>query len=300
MSLAHFKINGKFGATTDREDGDDSSHVSSLWIVSIAEAEEAAPNTTIVRAVWEHKKSSKRGDKKFFMKSWNQDVEYGSMMQELEILRAGRNNCNCIVELVASHVSPKNIHIILELASGTMQSRYFSSGELVLNHRIVGADAHRKFLEECCAPFFKNALHFLHRVVCRVYCDWKFDNILCFDTADGSFPQLKLADFSSAQQIDKSIENPKNCNQAFTPASLCSELKTICPCIEDDYASVRYLFAKLNGLQLSWEQVGATIPSSGMTSFHYIVIALLKTRLFNPIDTSKCIYWPSFLETKVK
>lgn len=292
-----FKINEKFTATTsDREDGEE--HATSLWLVSPHDA-------GTIRATWEVS-PKKRMAPVLFMKSWSKDgtAEYGSVMQELEILRtANRNNqSNIIVELVASSVSLKNIHIIMELATeGTMQSRYFSTGKLVLdNAAAIGSDLHAKFLRECCAPFFKNALSFLHTIVGRVYCDWKFDNILCFEGASKSnaWPRLKLTDFGAAQQIGKAIANPKKCNQAYTPITLCSELDMIVPRIEDDYDSVRFLFMKLNGQTLSWESVAETFPPpSKITSLHYLVIALLKSDLFE-FDQSKCIYWPDFLNKK--
>lgn len=281
-SFGFFKINEKF-QPTDRGN-DNEQHAASLWLVSPS-------GSGAIRAALE------RPDKcapRLFMKSWERDgaAEYGNMMQELEILRAARDHSDYIVELVASHVSPKSIHIILEMASGTMHSRYFPAGALVLDGgAAVGSDAHLSFLKECCAPFFERALSFLHDVVARAYCDWKFENILCFDIG-AAHPRLKLADFGAAQQLDKTIPNPKNFNQAYTPATLCAELETVTPCKDDDYACVSNLFVKLNGLQLPWEAVAATITE--MTSLHYLTIALLKTSLFK-FDSSKCLYWPDFL-----
>ena len=296
MSTQLFKINEKFTATTDRAADDDAEeHATSLWLVSPHE-------TGTVRATWEVS-PKKRTAPIFFMKSWSKDgtAEYGSVMQELEILRMANRTgqSNIVIELVASSVSLKNIHIIMELASeGTMRSRYFPNGTLVLdNSATIGSDQHVKFLRECCAPFFKNILSFLHTIVGRVYCDWKFDNILCCSNNDtkSAWPRLKLTDFGAAQQIGKAIVNPKKFNQAYTPITLCSELDMIVPRIEDDYDSVRFLFIKLNGQTLSWESVAETFPSPPkITSLHYLVIALLKSDLF-VFDPSKCIYWPDFL-----
>ncbi|TXH07019.1 MAG: protein kinase family protein [Candidatus Moraniibacteriota bacterium] len=295
MAAVHFKINKKFQSTTDRGPA----HEPSLWLVSLAE-KGGGGGGNLIKAALERPLAKDDGGSGtvYFMKSWTSDSpsEYGTMMQELEILRtAAAAKSSAIVGLIASQVSIQCIRIVLEYApSGTMRTRYFPEGKLVLDaNAAIGSDAHIRFLRDCCEPFFREALQFMHHTVKRVYCDWKFDNILCFDGQAGPFPRLKLADFSSVQQIGRPIVNPKNCNQAYTPPTLCAELDKICPCPEDDYVSVRYLFAKLNGLQLSWEAVARTIDE--MTSVHYIMIALLKTELFTPFDVEKTIYWPAFL-----
>lgn len=208
----------------------------------------------------------------------------------------------------------------MEYATGeNMRQRYFPSpspddfGPLKLdNDYAIGSIEHRQFLKHV-EKFFIGVLAHLHKTLKRVYCDWKFDNILCFEDVndannsnhDGNkskavtaaaaaavsqFPRLKLTDFSSVQQNKIDIINPKNCNQLFTPLTLCGALTSICPVFEDDYKSVCYLMYKLNGKTLPWENL--SVPTI-INEFHYLTCALLKNSAEFPLSLDSLVYWPT-------
>lgn len=250
--------------------------------------------------------------KRFFMKSWLNDSprdcsNYGDFLQELEVLKLGASSKH-VVHLIASAVTPTKVQIVLELLPSTMQDEYFFSGlaeERLIGSNNVGCAEHKAFLRHF-AQFIKSVLAFLHTDIKRIYCDWKFDNILCDKrprtTQDlaaeqwNHVPVLKLADFGSVQKIGQEIANPRNCNQLYTPHTLCASLPTILPLVTDDLVSVSYLTYKLNGFRLPWEDVISCI-SDNILPIHYYIIAALKTDFF-ALHIDKCFFWPDYLGGK--
>lgn len=232
----------------------------------------------------------------YFMKTWTSDcqmISYGEITQELEILKQPNPH---VISLIAFTSSLDRVQIVMEYATGgTMRERYFPSkvaefGTLKLdNDYVIGSDEHKQFLRHV-EKFFLGILAHLHKTLKRVYCDWKFDNILCIEENGAKFPRLKLTDFSSVQQNEIDIINPKNCNQLFTPLTLCGVLPKTCPVYKDDYKSVCYLMYKLNGKILPWENL-SELPI--INDFHYLTCAMLKNSQLFPIPTKQLVYWPS-------
>lgn len=164
---------------------------------------------------------------------------------ELDILKQVREG-DAVVALIAYvNMGLRGIGIVLEPARANFSEMYFAGGNYV-----PAAD----FLIVC-ETFFKNVLDFLERQKI-VYCDWKFENILCFHptrTTVAADVRLKLADFGSALPAGVPVPNPRNVNQMFGAPTFAHSVETVVPAHSDDHVSVCYLFYKLNGVRLPWE-----------------------------------------------
>lgn len=197
-----------------------------------------------------------------------------------------------IVELIGTiDYGITNRGIILELAQCNFNDMYFEkTGSLITHDQFGGHAAYIKFLKHM-ETFFINVLEFL-KASSLVYCDWKFDNILCFHINPKDDPQIKLSDFGSVLSANIATVNPHNINQLYCSPNLASCQKYITPQYSDDYKSVSFLFYKLNGKRLPWE-IEYNVQVAGDVTGVLALTTLLKVMDLTKLKFKGLPYWPS-------
>lgn len=216
----------------------------------------------------------------------------------------------------------------MERAMFSLDSFLFESNYRVKQSFISNGnqDEYRNFLKRC-ERFFTNCLDYLKQKRI-VYCDWKFENILCFatpttttlglaSTSSSQTPKqilnnlhLKLADFGSIQSFNTPIKNPQNINIVFTSPNLSPVLNEICPIYKDDCKSVCYMFFILNNEKLPWLHDNISVEFNKFYTKHVLCskinIDKLNFRKNINLLNADYNYWPpitneyfQYLETNV-
>jgi serine/threonine protein kinase len=223
---------------------------------------------------------------------------------ELAVLNCARQAAGAsefIVRLAAEiDMGISGVGLVLELAHCDFRDMYFSSNvdkELVLlpRDKFGGAANVLTFLKTL-ERFFTQVADYL-RKQSLVYCDWKFENILCFHTTPVAVNyHFKLTDFGAALAANVSVTNPNNTNPMFASPSFARANPTIRPTFSDDYKSISYMFYKLNYKRLPWE-INYNVSKLDEAMLNSIIAhtGFLKTWLptqLNIYDAS-LTYWPA-------
>ena len=218
---------------------------------------------------------------------------------ELAFLKQA-SGCEFIVKLAAEiDLGVKGVGLVLELAHCNFQEMYMktdSSGiaSVISPGLFGGRDNYVNFLRVI-EVFLTRVATFLEQQS-LVYCDWKFENILCFHSDVNAKNLLfKLSDFGSVLTADTPIVNPNNVNQLYSSPTFAKANREIVPTYADDHVSMCYMFYKLNHKRFPWEQdynLSAT-PSADEIDFILVFTAFMKTCPLFKLKTHDVIYWPS-------
>lgn len=221
---------------------------------------------------------------------------------ELAFLRQA-SGCEFIIQLAAEiDLGVSGLGLVLELAHCNFHELYMKTDASgiarVISLKLFGGrDNYVNFLRVF-EGFLTNVAAFLKQRA-LVYCDWKFENILCFHQNVNELRDLrfKLSDFGSVLTADTPMLNPNNINQLYSSPTFAKANKEIIPTHHDDCVSICYMFYKLNCKQFPWEQDYNLSPAPTQDDIDFILVftAFLKTcPLFKLKTTSSdMIYWPS-------
>lgn len=212
------------------------------------------------------------------------------------LLKARRDDKNnFIVKLIAfcdvDETPSATSSLVLELANGNFLETFMQIRHSVceLKHQ-TNQKTHQQLLIAF-TQFLINVLDYLESIGV-VYCDWKFENILCFSSSNNEI--FKLSDFGSCQTENVEIDHPKNINQVYCSPNFYINNKTITPTHYDDCLSASYLLFKVNGRRLAWEiEFDPPFNLERITTLVNALKIMPETRLKvnHPIN-KELIYWP--------
>lgn len=284
---------------------------SNLFIVIAVDASSAPTQDLILKPAGEPTIACQEGQT-FFYKEVRTDKTYSATKNahvlrdaraELSILKRAStddNVCAYVVKLIAEiDLGMCGVGLVLEMAHCNFQQMYMkvSNGiaQVLATSVFGGRDNYLVFLRTVADFFIKVATYLQDQSL--VYCDWKFENILCFHTNIlTTTPVLKLSDFGSALTANTPIANPNNVNQLYSSPTFSRANTEIIPSFVDDHISICYLFYKLNHQRLPWElDYNVPVPATNDTvEFIMALTSFMKSHPLFRIKTTgdNIMMWP--------